>query len=254
MPREESFPIPLTCIYVIRSTHTDWDVAQEKRIDDYWNVEENRSLSDSLTGFTRFALLNGKTPEGFMWSGWRLTKIQTTSRPDHIWPDAWMSIGKAAQRREKQEWAIEKPKREYARNLRETYSIDPSDEKYKDDIKNARRKLETPVAAAMPCKRAFSQASIRDTEHIAVKGENYVVYYNLVQKFIPTRRSPSSPKMKARARCFVSRRNVHVRIFLIGHLKIQRVQDVLKNGTGKKEVQTLDVILLRQSRQIMSTI
>ena len=29
----------------------------------------------------------------------RLTKIQTTSRPDQIWPEAWTRIGKAAQRR-----------------------------------------------------------------------------------------------------------------------------------------------------------
>ena len=32
---------------VIRSTHTDLDVAQEKRIDDYWNVDGDRNLSDS---------------------------------------------------------------------------------------------------------------------------------------------------------------------------------------------------------------
>ena len=33
----------------------------------------------------------------------------------------------------------------------------------KTSLKNARRKLETPKAAAMPCKRAFSQADIRET-------------------------------------------------------------------------------------------
>ena len=43
-PREESFPSSLKYIDVTRSTHTDMDVAQEKRIDDYWNVDENRSL------------------------------------------------------------------------------------------------------------------------------------------------------------------------------------------------------------------
>ena len=32
-------------------------------------------------------------------------------------------------------------------------SIDPSDEDYKKIIKNARRKLDTPMAAAMPCKK-----------------------------------------------------------------------------------------------------
>ena len=83
-----------------------------------------------------------------MWSGReRLFQIETTSRPDHMWPDAWTRVGKAAQRREKQKWAMEKPKLEYARNLRRIYSIDPSDEDYKKIILFARRKLETPTAA-----------------------------------------------------------------------------------------------------------
>ena len=63
----------------------------------------------------------------------------------------------------KQEWVIEKPKLEHARKLRGNYSIDPNDEEYKDIIQNARRKLETSKAAAMPCKRAFSRACIRET-------------------------------------------------------------------------------------------
>ena len=70
---------------------------------------------------------------------------------------------KNAQRREKQEWAIEKSKLEHARKTRGNYSIDPSDEEYKDIIKKARRKLETPQAPAMPCKRAFSQTCIGET-------------------------------------------------------------------------------------------
>ena len=36
-PRE-SFPIPLKYIDVTRTTHTNLDVKQEKRIDDYWNI------------------------------------------------------------------------------------------------------------------------------------------------------------------------------------------------------------------------
>ena len=35
-PREESFPIPLKYINVSRTNHTNLDVKQEKRIDDYW--------------------------------------------------------------------------------------------------------------------------------------------------------------------------------------------------------------------------
>ena len=48
--------------------HTNLDVAQEKRIDDYWNVDGDRNLSDLSTGFTRFTLLNETPPKGYMWS------------------------------------------------------------------------------------------------------------------------------------------------------------------------------------------
>ena len=37
--REESFPIPLKYMDVTRTTHTNLDVKQEKRIDDYWNFD-----------------------------------------------------------------------------------------------------------------------------------------------------------------------------------------------------------------------
>ena len=37
-PREESFPTPLKYIDVTRTTHTNVEVKQEKRIDDYWNI------------------------------------------------------------------------------------------------------------------------------------------------------------------------------------------------------------------------
>ena len=58
VPKEETFPIPY--IDVTRSTHTDLDVMQEKRIDDYWNVDSNKHLSDSWKGFTKFTLLKEK--------------------------------------------------------------------------------------------------------------------------------------------------------------------------------------------------
>ena len=48
-PREESFPIPLKYIDVSRTTHTNLDVTQERRIDDCWNID---GLSDPWTGFT----------------------------------------------------------------------------------------------------------------------------------------------------------------------------------------------------------
>ena len=41
---------------------------------------------------------------------------------------------------------------ENARKLRGIYFIDPEDKELKETIKNARKKLETSIAPAMPCK------------------------------------------------------------------------------------------------------
>ena len=68
-PREESFPIPLKYIDVSRTTHTNLDIKQENRIDDYWNIDGSRDLSDPWTGFTQVTLLEEKAPDGYMWSG-----------------------------------------------------------------------------------------------------------------------------------------------------------------------------------------
>ena len=71
VPKEETRPIPLKYVDVTRTMHTNLDVLQESRIDDYWNVDVDvdRHLSDSWTGFTKFTLLNEKLPPGYMWSG-----------------------------------------------------------------------------------------------------------------------------------------------------------------------------------------
>ena len=67
-PREESFPIPLKYIDVSRTTHTNLGDKQEKRIDDFWNIDGARDLSDYWTGFTQFILLEEELPNGYMWS------------------------------------------------------------------------------------------------------------------------------------------------------------------------------------------
>ena len=48
--------------------------------------------------------------------------------------------------------AVEKPKLDNARSLRGIYFIDPDDEEFKRLMKNACRKLEIPMPAAMPCR------------------------------------------------------------------------------------------------------
>ena len=70
-PREESFPIPLEYLDISRTTHTNLDVKQERRIDDHWNIDGPRDLSVSWTGFIQFTLLEEKPPDGYMWCGER---------------------------------------------------------------------------------------------------------------------------------------------------------------------------------------
>ena len=164
-PREESFPIPLKYIDVSRTTHTNLDVMLERRIDDYWNIDGSRELSDSWTGFTQFALLK-KTPDGYMWSGERLTKRQATSRPDYLWPEPWTKLGRNAKLKEKQKWSKKKPKLDNARRLRGIYFIDHDEKDFKETIRNARKNglarharnvsMERPVAKPMSSNQNLS--------------------------------------------------------------------------------------------------
>ena len=119
-PREESFSIPMKYIDVSRTTHTNLDVKQERRIDDCWNLDGSRDLSDYWTGFTQFTLLEEKPPDGYMWSGWRMTRKQLTYRPE-----LWTKLGRNAQQKERQKWSHEKPQLDNARKLRGIYVIDP---------------------------------------------------------------------------------------------------------------------------------
>ena len=203
------------------------DVKQEKRIDDYWNIDCSIDLSDPWTGFTQFTLLEEKPPDEFLWSGWRLTRKQTTSRPDHLWPELWKSMGNNAKLKEKQKWSNEKLHSENARKLRGIYFIDPEDKEFRETIKNAGKKLETSMAPAMPCKimkkncgsggsnkiktrlacilEADESTRLRMGEslpnhhedHIAGKGDNSLQHCNLVHTFIPMSQAMKNPAAKA---------------------------------------------------------
>ena len=224
-PREESFHNPLKYIDVTRTTHTNLDVKQEKRIDDYWNIDGSRDLSDPWTGVTQFTLLDEKAPDGYMWLVWRLTRKQLTCRPDHLWPEPWKSMGEHAKLKEKQKWSEEKIHLENARKLRGIYFIDAEDKEFKETIKNARKKLETSVAPTMLCKimkncgngsdkyttklacileanestrmRMGNSIPSNHKHHIAGKGENSLQHYNLVHKFIPMPQAMKIPAAKA---------------------------------------------------------
>ena len=200
----------------------------ERRINDYWNIEGNRNLSDTWMGFTRFTILDEKPPDGFSWSGWRLTKKQTTPRTHYLWPEIWKDMSEAAQRKEKQKWAIEIPRLDNARKLRGIHFIDPADEEFEETIKNAPRKLEVPMPVAMPCKtrgreyretcsapgickikcaciveadestrKGLEGTLHQDREdHIAGKGINSLNHCNLVHKSIPMSQATKIPDAK----------------------------------------------------------
>ena len=55
--------------------------------------------------------------------------------------------------------AVEKPQFDNAWRLRGIYFIDPKDEEFKDIMKNARRKLDIPMPAAMPCQTSLCRSS-----------------------------------------------------------------------------------------------
>ena len=213
-PREESFPIPLKYIDVTRTTHTNLDVKQEKRIDDYWNIDGSRDLSDPWTGFTQLLYWKKNLQTDMCGPGERLTRKQLTSRPGHLWPELWKSMGKHAKLKEKQKSSEENIHLDNARKLRGIYFIDPEDTEFNETIKNARNKLETSVALAMPCKimkncgsgasnksktklacilevdestrmRMRNSIPHHHEDHIAGKGENSLQHYKLIQKFIP---------------------------------------------------------------------
>ena len=121
---------------------------------------------------------------------------------------------------------LKKPKLDNARRLRGIYFIDPEDKEFKETIKNAKRKLETPIAPAMPCKtckknkHAETRGKTNDfkskyacileasestrmrlpkyhEDHIAGKGDNSLQHLNLVHKFIPMRQAMKIPAAKA---------------------------------------------------------
>ena len=194
----------------------------EKHIEDYWDVDGEKELSDARTGFTRFILLTERPPEGYTWCRGRLTRKQSTSRPDSVWPDMWKHVSDAAKKKAKQTWAIEKPKLENARQLRGIYFIEPDDEEFKLTMKAARRKLEVPMPAAMPCKipikssgethrnigkRRTQYACVVDAwkeldtnlirDHITAKWMNFMTLHSLVHKFIPMPQALKIPDAKA---------------------------------------------------------
>ena len=197
-----------------------------------WRLLElgwRKRIVTRCAGFTRFILLNERPPNGYTGSGGRLSRKQTTTCLDTVWPDMWKHMSDAAKKKAKQRWAVEKPKLENARQFRGIFFIEPKDEENKLTVKAARRKLEVPMPAAMPCKipRMSSQETHRNIgtrktrnacvvdadestrprlegaghqphqDHITAKGINSITHCSLVYKFIPMPQAFKIPDAKA---------------------------------------------------------
>ena len=214
-PREESFLVPLKTLTYPELHIRIW--MSSKRIASMIVGISMGLETCQILGQISHNLLwsEEKAPDGYMRSGERLTRKQLTSRPDHLWPELWKSMGKHAKLKEKQKWSGEKIHLDNARKLRGTYFIDSEDKEFKETIKNARKKLETSVAPPLPLKlwrrigwvvdptkfkqklscilEADESTRMRmgisiphyHEDHIAGKGENSLPHYNLVHKFIP---------------------------------------------------------------------
>ena len=74
----------------------------------------------------------------------------------------WVKLGRNAMLKGKHKWSDEKPKLDSDRRLRGIYFIDPEDKKFKETIRNARRKLETPMAPAFALQDTQEKQAWRD--------------------------------------------------------------------------------------------
>ena len=80
-------------------------------------------------------------------------------------------MGENAKLKERQQWSHEKPPLDNARKLRGISFIDPEDKEFKEIIKNARKKLETPMALAILCKICKNNKNCANGESNKVKSK-----------------------------------------------------------------------------------
>ena len=97
VPTDENCPLPIKYLDVQRRTYTDLENKAEAEVEDIWTDVGPKELSDSCRGKTVFIILRPPAPPGHKWVAGRCTKVQETTRPDHIWPEIWSSMSKKKQ-------------------------------------------------------------------------------------------------------------------------------------------------------------
>ena len=151
VPEDRDCPVPVKYLDITRRTETDLDSAAEKSIQDYWYDSPSKSLSSPWTGRTVFDLLRPKPPDGFKWVEGRLTRVQTTTRPDNIWPEVWKSLSAKAKKKAIWEWDRECTRRDALRSKRGIHDIPNAEvDEYTKTLARAALKHSIPPAPAMP--------------------------------------------------------------------------------------------------------
>ena len=159
-----------------------------------------------------------------MWSGMRLTRRQLTSRPDHLWPELWINLGRNAKLKEKQKWSNEKTEtRQLPEDDEEFISLTLRTRNSRKPSRMLERNWKRRWLLAMPCKtskackhgetrgktnkiksklacilEASESTRLRMEEslpnyhedHIAGNGDNSLQHKNFVHKFIPMPQKP----------------------------------------------------------------
>ena len=144
VPTDPQSPLPTKYLDVLRTTYTDLETQSEKRMEDFWNKDGNRALSDSWRGKTVFYILRKPPPPGWTYIYGRKTKLQQTTRPGNLWPEVWKGMSKAQKRRARINWVDIAKRQKEARDSRGIYVVPADDKEYDKLISELKVKLAQP--------------------------------------------------------------------------------------------------------------
>ena len=149
-------------------------------------------ISVTWTGFTRFTILKEKPPDGYTWSGRRLTRKQATSRPDKSRKQSSIMPGdcvlftslipkmrnsSVSRRMHEESWKF--------RFQQQCLGNPPQHWKTQDKIRSYSRESE------------WKEIPIDHEDHIAGKSMNSLSHCNLVHKCVPMPQAMKLPDAEA---------------------------------------------------------
>ena len=188
--KESFLHIPLKYIDVTRTTHTNLDVKLEKRIDDYWNIDGSRDLSDPWTGFTQFTLLDEK-------SSWRIYMVRGEINEKAAYIQARSSMARVMEVNGKERQAEGEAKVGWrkdsswqcTKNYVESISSTPRIRNLRKPSRTRVRNWKRQFAPAMPCKimkNCGSGGSDKNKTKTCVYSGSQWIHQNAYGKFWTT--------------------------------------------------------------------